>query len=577
MTATGWDDAVWQNWAGDLRMRPLRHYRPRSLAEVVALVQEAESQPIPHHVHAVGSSWSFSGPGATCDYIVETRQLSQSLNTVTYTGISDGDPAAQRWGAPVLGVCHVEAGITLYKLCQRLDQPPRGEPSPVLLHGTPSAPITRWALPTMGGSSGQTLAGAIATGTHGMDAHLPPLADAVRALHLVGPGGRQHWIERAAAVTTQAGLQAAYPGITAHYDDDMLAAAVISLGRFGIVYAVLLDVVPQYALRSSIRRLSWQQARAALGTGQILAEHRGVQLVVSPYRAGTAADRTCYLTTRDVGAVLPRTRPMWFGQGVARALLGGGSLLRSLAILLGLTWLALRQGQRHGPGRRLGRRLTWLLQLPLMSLIPLAAGRPGDLVAAVCRTANAWRLAGITRGLTRGVLAAAHRRGTREAVSFQAMAGPPWVNEYYRGNSVEVFFNATTAYYLEVIEQELLPIIEKHAERGHAIAGWFSLRYMARSSALLAMQQWPCTVSVEVAVLRGIPGSVQVLRELEHLAIAHGGLVHWGQQNNLDKVAVARMYPALPKWREMLRLLAKTEVEAGTFLNSYCAERGLTV
>jgi FAD/FMN-containing dehydrogenase len=46
-------------------------------------------------------------------------------------------------------------------------------------------------LETMGGSSGQTLAGAISTGTHGGDIFMGPLADCVLAIHLVGAGGTQ--------------------------------------------------------------------------------------------------------------------------------------------------------------------------------------------------------------------------------------------------------------------------------------------------------------------------------------------------------------------------------------------------
>ena len=37
----------------------------------------------------------------------------------------------------------------------------------------------------MGGSSGQTLAGAISTGTHGGDKFIAPLADSVVAIHLI--------------------------------------------------------------------------------------------------------------------------------------------------------------------------------------------------------------------------------------------------------------------------------------------------------------------------------------------------------------------------------------------------------
>ena len=54
------------------------------------------------------------------------------------------------------------------------------------------------AMPTLGGANGQTLAGAFSTGTHGSDVDLPPIADGVRAIHMVGPGGQEWWLERLA-------------------------------------------------------------------------------------------------------------------------------------------------------------------------------------------------------------------------------------------------------------------------------------------------------------------------------------------------------------------------------------------
>src|SRR5581483_6705858 len=52
-----------------------------------------------------------------------------------------------------------------------------------------------WAFPTLGGAGGQTVVGALITGTHGADFRFAPLADAVIALHLVADGGHHYWIE----------------------------------------------------------------------------------------------------------------------------------------------------------------------------------------------------------------------------------------------------------------------------------------------------------------------------------------------------------------------------------------------
>ena len=52
-----------------------------------------------------------------------------------------------------------------------------------------------WAFKTLGGAGGQTVFGALTTGTHGGDVKLPPIAEPVRAMHLVVDGGKHFWIE----------------------------------------------------------------------------------------------------------------------------------------------------------------------------------------------------------------------------------------------------------------------------------------------------------------------------------------------------------------------------------------------
>ena len=137
---------------------------------------------------------------------------------------------------------HVEAGITIRDLSLRLDQKDRtteGEGATVRAPDMPTVdprPLAgrRWALPTMGGASGQTLAGAVSTGTHGGDHSLPPMADAVRAIHLVGVDGRQHWIEDDAGITDESHLREALPDVEVHYSSGLFSAALVSVGRLGI-------------------------------------------------------------------------------------------------------------------------------------------------------------------------------------------------------------------------------------------------------------------------------------------------------------------------------------------------------
>ena len=52
-----------------------------------------------------------------------------------------------------------------------------------------------WGFMTLGGAGGQTVFGALTTGTHGGDFRQRPISDAVVALHLVTDGGDHFWIE----------------------------------------------------------------------------------------------------------------------------------------------------------------------------------------------------------------------------------------------------------------------------------------------------------------------------------------------------------------------------------------------
>jgi hypothetical protein len=101
-------------------------------------------------------------------------------------------------------------------------------------------------LQTMGGASGQTLAGVISTGTHSGDFNLPPIADCILAIHLVAPDGAEHWIERSASgrITDRDPLAHVMGGRIPlekiHYDDQWFNAIVVSMGAMGIIYSVIL-------------------------------------------------------------------------------------------------------------------------------------------------------------------------------------------------------------------------------------------------------------------------------------------------------------------------------------------------
>lgn len=120
----------------------------------------------------------------------------------------------------------------------------------------------------MGGAGGQTVFGAITTGTHGSDFDMPPISDFVVAIHLVADGGKHYWIERSQSIfpvsrirnlnhiTDDNKLKSLYGsrlyGGSNNFEiirnDNIFNAVVVGAGRFGIVYSIVMRACRQFSL-----------------------------------------------------------------------------------------------------------------------------------------------------------------------------------------------------------------------------------------------------------------------------------------------------------------------------------------
>ena len=178
---------MWTSWARTQRCDPVAIERPKSAREVQAAVRRAIDAG--RTVRAAGAGHSFSACVPTDGTLLALDRLDRILD-------ADGTRV------------EVEAGITLAALNQGLEQ--RG-----------------LALPNLGDIDAQSLAGALATGTHGTGARLQNLSAQVEAMDLVDGHGERRRIE----------------------GGDLLKAARIGLGSLGIVTAVTLRCVPAFRLR----------------------------------------------------------------------------------------------------------------------------------------------------------------------------------------------------------------------------------------------------------------------------------------------------------------------------------------
>jgi L-gulono-1,4-lactone dehydrogenase len=185
--------AEWRNWTGDQLARPVRDLAPADAGEVADAVRAATRDGL--RVRMVGSGHSFPGAALTDGVLLRPDRL---------TGLVAVDRAAR--------TATVRAGTRLADVSRLLAE-----------HDL--------ALENLGDIDEQTVAGAIATGTHGTGAAYGGLAAQVLALELVLAGGTLASCD----ATTR---------------PDLLAAATVGLGAYGIVTAVTLRCVPAFALHA---------------------------------------------------------------------------------------------------------------------------------------------------------------------------------------------------------------------------------------------------------------------------------------------------------------------------------------
>jgi FAD-linked oxidoreductase len=182
---------TWRNWAGNQAAWRLDVVAPRSVEEVVAVVESAAASG--RRVKAVGAGHSFTAVARPEEVALRLDRLCRLRRLDTATGRATA-----------------EAGMTLNALSGAL--------APAGL-----------ALANLGDIDAQTLAGAVATGTHGTGARFGGLATQVTGIEVVTADGSLRWWSD-------------------QEDPASWAASRVHLGALGVVTAVEVQAVPAFAL-----------------------------------------------------------------------------------------------------------------------------------------------------------------------------------------------------------------------------------------------------------------------------------------------------------------------------------------
>jgi FAD-linked oxidoreductase len=187
---------AWRNWAGTESAVATEVVRPRDVEEITAAVGRAAREG--RTVRARGSGHSFTAVGAAHDVALELGE---------WTGITAADLDT--------GLVTVRAGTTLRALNAELDR-------------------LGLAMTNLGDIDAQTVAGAIATGTHGTGARFGGIATQVAGLELVLADG-------------------SVVGCSDTERPELFAAARVGLGALGVVSTVTLRTEPSFVLAAEER------------------------------------------------------------------------------------------------------------------------------------------------------------------------------------------------------------------------------------------------------------------------------------------------------------------------------------
>jgi xylitol oxidase len=181
------------NWAGNVTYAATRVVRPGTVAEVQQVVADAARRG--ERVHALGARHSFTPVADTDGVLIDTTAIAEVVGL---------DEAA--------ATVTIGAGTRYAELAPYLDE--RG-----------------WALANLPSLPHVSVAGAVATATHGSGDANPVLTDAVRAVELVTSAGEQRRLERG---------------------EPDAAAAIVGLGAFGVLTHVTLGLVPRFEVAQDV-------------------------------------------------------------------------------------------------------------------------------------------------------------------------------------------------------------------------------------------------------------------------------------------------------------------------------------
>jgi hypothetical protein len=630
--------------------------KPELVAAVVASTRSGRS------LRALGSNWSLSAAGVADD-VVDTSALQMFLGQPYPPGVAPLDPNRIRdAGSDFLAkACagdpraagrhyvHVEAGIKIKDLLADLGS-------------------CGLAIPTMGDGAGQSLIGALSTASHGADFQVAPLVEWIRVVHLIGPAGQEWWITPQTTLFGDASLASTLPewcpDAQVLSDDETFNAVRVGVGRMGVIYSVILEVIPIYTLIEVNLEHRWSDIRGELATSgvaggalsgifnQPLADLDSdwfraevLKRVIYPDPLTTANPRFTYVAASPGWPQVPnyfQTHPEVYYEvisdlglaGLAAELRGGPVMPlhhMNFAVSLSTTdrcWIR-RRWSRQGavqplnvaPGEDdpivaavknnktnplaivgpmkdrlqldplinfLGwlthndqkERLDWYLDSEIQHIADehAAIGATSfEALVLILYELTADPVLNPGGGAASNIIAASFAKLVKAGPASGGLYQNMLDNHDYGldgaevGDSVEFHFDASANAYLDFIDA-VVALANAH----FPVFGYIGIRFTPRSTALIAMQQFELTASVEVSTPRTRVREIFAgfWNDVHVAASAHRGLPHWGQEFRQSAAELDALYgDRLATWRGVLASLSGDD--PGVFSTPFSRDKGL--
>ncbi len=201
----------------------------RTTVMIQGILREAIAQGI--SVRALGGGWSLSRAATTDGWMLNTKPLNWVFP------ISPGSLVPNR-ADQAANLFLVQSGNNIAEINSYLETEKDR------------------SLKTSGASNGQTIAGAVSTGTHGSAIDQGAIQDHVIGMHVITGPDSHVWLERASNPVISQGFLDRL-GAELVRDDAVFDAAIVSFGSFGIIHALMIETTDRFLLEAHRKRMAY--------------------------------------------------------------------------------------------------------------------------------------------------------------------------------------------------------------------------------------------------------------------------------------------------------------------------------